>query len=407
MINIDRICSDLETLAQFGAEGVGVARPGFSNAYRQAVDWLSERMREAGLSVREDAAGNLIGRLGPAGGAAVVSGSHIDSVPNGGKYDGTLGVLAALEVARSLEDRAASLRHAFEVIAFMDEEGAFLGELGCRAMAGTLTFSDLEGVRGRDGSLLVDAMEAYGIDPRGVDSAARPRGDFRAYVELHIEQGPVLESRRFDIGVVTGIVGIHVSEFIFSGEANHAGTTPVPMRKDAMRAAAEAMTAVFRQLESEFLPDRHRVTYGAVDLAPGAQNVVPERVTLTQEIRAETLAQIDELYAMTCRIAGETAARHGVAMETNPVSFDAPAEMSERVMALIEEQARDSGCRVLRMPSGAGHDAQVMAQVADTGMIFIPSIGGISHNPAEHSSRDQIERGATVLSRTIESLLFR
>jgi len=406
MINIDRICSDLETLARFGAEGAGVARPSFSTAYRQAADWLSERMREAGLSVREDAAGNLIGRLGPAGGAAVVSGSHIDSVPNGGKYDGTLGVLAALEVARSLEDRAASLRHAFEVIAFMDEEGAYLGELGCRAMAGTLTFSDLEGVYGRDGSLLVDAMKAYGLDPRGVDSAARPRDDFRAYVELHIEQGPVLESRQFDIGVVTGIVGIHVSEFIFRGEANHAGTTPVPMRRDAMRAAAEAMTAVFRRLESEFLPDRDRVTYGAVDLAPGAQNVVPERVTLTQEIRAETLAQIDELYTMTCRIAGETAARHGVTLSTQPVSCDEPAEMSHQMMTLIEAQAWDAGCSTLRMPSGAGHDAQVMARVAETGMIFIPSIGGISHNPGEHSSREQIERGATVLSRTIESLLL-
>ncbi len=405
MITVARIRDDLLALARFGAVGTGVDRPSFSSAYRNAVDWLGERMRAAGLAVREDAAGNLIGRLGPCEGPAVVSGSHIDSVPNGGIYDGTLGVLAALEVARSLDEGGVTLERAYEVIAFADEEGAYLGELGCRAMIGDLAFDALELLRGRDGQLLIDAMRVYGLDARRIGEAARPPTDFAAYVELHIEQGPVLEHRRVDIGVVTGIVGIQVSQLDFVGQANHAGTTPLPLRRDAFRAAAESVTQVFERLQAEFSPDRHRVTYGAAEVAPGAQNVVPARVRLTQEIRAETPAEIDALCAMTRAVSQDVAARRGVSVEVRQVSFDAPASMSDRMIKRVEGAAADSGYRSLRMPSGAGHDAQVMARVTDTGMIFIPSSDGVSHNPDESSTDDQIERGAEVLYRTIESLL--
>ncbi len=405
MISVSRIRDDLLALARFGAAGSGVDRPSFSPSYRDAVDWLDERMRAAGLTVREDAAGNLIGRLGPKQGPAIVSGSHIDSVPGGGIYDGAVGVLAALEVARSLNESGIALNSAFEVIAFADEEGAYLGELGCRAMIGDLAFDELEPIRGRDGQRLVDAMQDYGLDARRIEAAARPRSDFKSYLELHIEQGPVLEHRQIDIGVVTGIVGIQVSELEFFGEANHAGTTPLPLRRDAFRAAAETATAIFERMEAEFSPDRHRITYGEAEVLPGAQNVVPAYVKLAQEIRAETAAEIETLFAMALAVSRDVAARHGVTVAARTVSYDAPAHMSARMMERVEEAAVSSGYNTLRMPSGAGHDAQVMARVTDAGMIFIPSSAGISHNPAESSTDSQIERGATVLYRTIASLL--
>jgi len=405
MISVARIRDDIEALAAFGANGDGVDRPAFSPAYRAAVDWLSGRMRAAGMSVREDAAGNVIGRLGPADGPAVVSGSHIDSVPNGGKYDGTLGVLAALEVARCLVDRP--MAKAFEVIAFADEEGAWLGELGCRAMIGDLTLEELAETHGRKSGSPIDAMLRYGLDPSGIGAAARPRSDFAAYVELHIEQGPVLEDAHLDIGVVTGIVGLQVSEITFLGQANHAGTTPVSMRKDAARAAAAMMTRCFARFEQEFSLEQHRLTFGALDVAPGASNVVPDRARLVQEIRATQESDIDALHAMTLETATEVAAENRVKFDMQTVSRDAAASMSSVLVDRIEHHARAAGLGTLRMASGAGHDAQVMASVTETGMIFIPSAGGISHNPAEHSSDEQIERGAAILLSVVEELLGR
>ncbi len=405
MIDVRRIRTDLDALAEFGKRGQGVDRPAYSPAYRQAIDWLATQMVDAGMNVREDSAGNLIGRLGPATGPAVICGSHIDSVPNGGKYDGTLGVLAGLEVARRLAGQP--LERAFEVIAFADEEGAFLGELGCRAMIGDLPFEELAEAHGRDGASPVDAMRDYGLDPTRIGEAARPHEEFAAYVELHIEQGPVLETGGLDIGVVTGIVGLQVSEITFTGQANHAGTTPVPLRRDALRAAAAMITECFERLEQDFLLQHHRLTYGAIEVAPGASNVVPDTARLVQEIRAGKEAEIDALHAMTLKVAARTAERNGVAFDMQTLSRDAAASMSPAIMAMIERHASDAGFSMTRMPSGAGHDAQVMASVTETGMVFIPSQGGISHNPDEHSTDNQIERGATILLRVIEELLTR
>jgi hydantoinase/carbamoylase family amidase len=276
-----RILRDLKALSAIGgAAAGGVDRPAFSLAYSEAVAWLAELARRAGLRVRQDAAGNLIARLGPPDAPAVVCGSHIDSVPGGGIYDGTLGVLAGLECARALADRAAGLTKALEVVAFVDEEGAYLSLLGSRAMAGDLDPGELAAAHGRDGRSLAAAMRQAGLDPRRVLEAARPASDITAYVELHIEQGPVLESTSCDIGIVTDIVGLHAAELTFLGEANHAGTTPLSLRKDAFRAAAQAVTECFDLVESAFPADT-RLTYGEVALAPGASNVVPGEVRLT------------------------------------------------------------------------------------------------------------------------------
>lgn len=405
MIRADRLLADLEALAAFGSTGAGVDRPCYSPAYRGAVDWLAERMRQVGMAVSEDSAGNVIGRLGPATGAAVACGSHIDSVPGGGRYDGTLGVLAGLEVARCLAESGSILPKAFEVIAFADEEGAFLSELGARAMIGDMPVVELRGATGRDGTeRLTDAMRAYGLDPSRVSEAARPRDAISAYVELHIEQGPVLERGGVDIGIVQAIAGQLVSEFTFLGEANHAGTTPVPLRKDAFRAAAQTVTEGFMRLRDEFPADA-RLTYGAVEIEPGAANVVPSVTRLRQEIRAGDEHTIDRLYGVTQDLATAAAGECGVTVESAVLSRDAAACMSGRLQAVISAAADDIGCSWMALSSGAGHDAQVLARAFECGMIFIPSAGGLSHNPAEFSSPSQIATGAKVLNRTIRRLL--
>jgi hydantoinase/carbamoylase family amidase len=400
-----RILRDLKALSAIGgAAAGGVDRPAFSLAYSEAVAWLAELARRAGLRVRQDAAGNLIARLGPPDAPAVVCGSHIDSVPGGGIYDGTLGVLAGLECARALADRAAGLTKAFEVVAFVDEEGAYLSLLGSRAMAGDLDPGELAAAHGRDGRSLAAAMRQAGLDPRRVLEAARPASDITAYVELHIEQGPVLESTSCDIGIVTDIVGLHAAELTFLGEANHAGTTPLSLRKDAFRAAAQAVTECFDLVESAFPADT-RLTYGEVALAPGASNVVPGEVRLTQEIRAIRTPDIDRALAETRATAERVAALRGVGLRCEARSFDPPVAMSEDLVALIEAVAAEQGASALRMASGAGHDAQAMAKRWHSGMIFVPSAGGVSHNPAEETGPAEIERGARVLYGVVERLV--
>lgn len=404
-IDTGLLMQDLAELAQFGAQpGGGITRPAYSDAYRAAQDWLVARMAEAGLAVRVDGAGNIIGRLGPATGPAVVCGSHIDTVPDGGAYDGALGVLAGVAVARVLAARGDSLPMAFEVIAFSDEEGAYLGEAGARAMTGSLDMDEVLNARSADGTPMVEAIGAFGLDPMGLAGASRPAADFHAYLELHIEQGPVLDAAGLDIGVVESIVGLHTSELTFAGQASHAGTTPAPMRRDAFRAAAEAVAACFERVESCFPPEA-RLTFGRAEVLPGATNVVPARVVLSREIRAGSEALIASVVEETGEIAKGIAETHGVGLTLRTVSREAPAAMSETLVKVIETECRRAKVRFRRMPSGAGHDAQILAQHCPTAMIFVPSRDGISHNPDEHTDPAQIETGAKVLLATILQLM--
>ena len=406
-VQVDRLLADLHTLAHFSQcdDGSSVNRPAFSAAYREASDWLIEMMRKAGLQSRIDAAGNIIGRLGPSKGPAVVCGSHIDSVPAAGTLDGTLGVLAGLEVARCLTEENATFERALEVIAFTDEEGAFLGEFGARAMIGDLTAEDIDTCSSRDGTRLRDAIAQFGLDTSKLNDAARGPECFHAYVELHIEQGPVLDIEGLDIGIVESIVGIRVNELCFLGQANHAGTTPMSNRRDAFRAAAETATKTFAILERDFPPDL-RLTYGVAEVKPGAHNVVPSSVRVIQEIRAGHERAIDAVHDMTMQLARSISERLGVTFESRLVSRDPVAKMSNRISDLVEDVCQTMKLAVRRMPSGAGHDAQILAQVCDAGMIFVPSVDGISHNPAEYTSPDQIGAGVAVLHETLRRLLF-
>ena len=405
-IKLDRLVADLKELSKFGYDKKtgGIFRPAYSLAYKESVNWLISKMQDCGLSTSVDAVGNVIGRLGPRDLPAVICGSHIDSVPGGGKLDGTLGVLAGLEVARCILESSNQFEFALEIIAFVDEEGAYISLLGSRAMIGDLKKFEIDNCLGRDGQSLKLIMQQYGLDPDGFINAARPKEEIKAYIELHIEQGPVLEKCSIDIGVVEGIVGLLTSEFNFSGQANHAGTTPVSLRQDALRAASETITKCFTQLEEDLNGDT-RLTFGKLEVSPGASNVVPSLSRGLQEIRAANSSDLDRIYNQTLEIANDTANTHEVIFESKILSRDDPAKMAESITSIISSVCSANGYSHMLMKSGAGHDAQVMAKYFKSGMIFIPSCKGISHNAEEHSSERSLEIGTNALCKTIFELL--
>lgn len=386
-------------LSRFGVtpEG-GVSRVAFSEADLAAREHVKALMQDAGLTVRVDTAGNIIGRREGSGPSlpAIVTGSHVDSVPGGGRYDGNVGVVGAIEAARILREGGVTLRHPLEVIVFADEEG---GLVGSRAVIGELKGKALD-VVSHSGLAVREGLRVLGGDPDRLEEARREPGEIEAFVELHIEQGRLLEMGAIQIGVVEGIVGIEWWEITVQGKANHAGTTPMRERQDALVAASRLVVEVNRlALET---PGRHVATVGRMRVEPGAPNVIPGRVVMSLEIRDLSAEKIRSLHA-----AVEAAARRLAAETETAITFShldtasVPAPTDERMRDLIEESARGLGLSTMRMPSGAGHDAQDMARIAPTGMIFVPSAGGISHAPAEFTAPGDMANGVNVLIRTI------
>jgi N-carbamoyl-L-amino-acid hydrolase len=397
-----RLAADLAALARIGAtpEG-GVTRLAFSPQDAEARALVAQWMREAGLAVRTDAAGNLIGRCeGREERRAIAVGSHIDTVPNGGRYDGALGVLAGIECARTLAAAPGTLRHAFEVIAFANEEGARRSAwlFGSRALAGLLEVDEL-GRPDEEGVTAGDRLAAFSGGGAEVALARRSPSDFRAYLELHVEQGPTLEALNCPIGVVEGITGRVSMEATVQGAAAHAGTTPMEMRHDALVTAAEVVLAVRRLAAGERLT---RVgTVGQLAIEPNALNIVPGRARLALEFRDgsdEALAAVAERLRQT---AEEIAGRTGTTVEVRHLSTTHPVPTSEAMRAIIERAARACGLRTHRMPSGAGHDAMAMGHLTDMGMIFVPSVGGISHSPYELTGPEACADGCDVLLNAI------
>jgi N-carbamoyl-L-amino-acid hydrolase len=398
-VDRSRIEQHLAGLAAFGRnpEG-GVSRVAFSAADIAGRDYVMGLMRAAGLAVRIDAAGNIIGRregLEPDR-PPILTGSHIDSVPHGGNYDGDVGVIGAIECARVLRDRGVRTRHPLEVIVFSDEEG---GLVGSRSVAGDLSASALD-LKSHSGLTIREGIKAIGGDPGGLQTAIRRKGDITAFVELHIEQGSILDDEGIPIGVVEGIVGIDWWDVTIEGFANHAGTTPMNKRQDAMLAAAHLTLAVNRVVTG--VPGGQVGTVGRIRAEPGAPNVIPGRVVMSLELRDLSADKIKTLFGRireeAARIAGET----GTTIGFTPLDVSAvPAPTDERLRRLIAESARSLGLAYKMMPSGAGHDAQDMARIAPTGMIFVPSVGGISHSPREFSRPKDIAGGANVLLQTI------
>ena len=394
----DRLIADLTALARIGANPAGgIDRPTYSKAYREAANWLKDTMSGAGLHVREDAVGNVIGRIGPEG-PAFVCGSHIDTVPQGGAYDGALGVLAGLECARVLLAEESRLNLAFEVVAFADEEGAYLSLLGSKAMTGALLPAEIDHTTGREGATLHDALSSYGLDPARIADAARPTSDLAGYVELHIEQGPILETENIDIGVVDSIFGIRSHVLTLTGVANHAGTTPLGVRQDALRGAAEAIADAFDAVSATQWKET-RLTFGDVKVMSGASNVVPGLVRVVWEIRAGDKSAIDEIEKIVNQCFTARAQEHRLGIQTALLGDNAPTVLSPVIAASIEAACRNAGCTWRHTVSGAGHDAQSFAKICDAGMVFVPSRNGVSHNPNEYTSPDHLRKGLDVLLR--------
>jgi N-carbamoyl-L-amino-acid hydrolase len=399
-INLPRLRHDLEDLGEIGKtpEG-GVWRSSFSEADLEARRWYLQRLNDAGLQHWADTAGNIYARLGE-GSPAVVAGSHLDSVPNGGRFDGALGVMAAFECLRAMKDYGIRTKLPIEAVAFTDEEGRFGGFIGSYAVIGNLPYEEVLRRRDLRGIPLAEAMRNVGLDPTQIGEARRLPQDIKAYVELHIEQGPILESLGVPIGVVQGIVAGSRTWVTFRGRADHAGTTPMSMRKDALLGAAEFGLRAREMVLAEGSGTTVG-TVGVLELKPGASNIVPETAFLTLDLRDISWELLQSLLARTGVLAHEVAEKWGLEVSIERMRVSEPAHMSPHVQAIIDQVAQNLGHKTHWMNSGAGHDAQVMAKVTEAGMIFVPSRQGRSHSPAEFTAWEQIENGANVLLNTL------
>jgi beta-ureidopropionase / N-carbamoyl-L-amino-acid hydrolase len=408
VISLPRLKSRLEKLATFGGlPGGGVTRPCWSPPHEAARAWLLAELRAAGLEAWVDGAGNVFGALGATGISAgtplVLTGSHIDTVPEGGILDGALGVMAGLECLQTIRERGAARRLPVAVAAWSDEEGRYGSLFGSRAFCGRLDEASLPTLTAVDGDRLVDAMRRVGFDPARVPEARAPAGAVAAYVELHIEQGPRLEEAAIPIGVVDSIVGIRRTRVRFVGQADHAGTTPMERRRDAFLGAAEyALRA--RDLVLAHGRGRSVTNVGVVNVHPGVSNIVPGRAEIVHEIRAADEAVLASLARRCAAMGQQVAARRQLAVEMRPLSVTPPAVCAPRVQSAVETACRTMGLAWQRLYSAAGHDAQNLAAVTEAGMIFIPSRGGRSHRVDEMSDWDAIERGADVLLHTLLAL---
>jgi N-carbamoyl-L-amino-acid hydrolase len=395
-----RLNARLAALAEIGARGGGTSRPAYSDEDLQARRFVTGLMREAGLEVGVDAAGNIVGRRAGTrrGLPPLMTGSHIDSVPDGGRYDGQVGSLGAIEVAQTLGERGVSLRHPLEVVVFQNEEG---GTVGSTAISRGLEEADLRVVTS-SGKTVGDGIRFIGGDPDKLAGAVRRKGDLAGYVELHIEQGGILDAEHLDIGVVEGIVGVYRWDVTVEGVANHAGTTPMRGRHDALLAAARYVDAVNRIVTST--AGRQVGTVGRIQAFPGAYNVVPGKATTSLDLRDLDASNVQVLFDRIRAEVRAIEAATGTTFHFEQVNMSPPALTDARVKAAIGESATRLGLTTMVMPSGAGHDAQEIANLCPIGMIFIPSRSGISHSPREFSTPEAIANGANVLLLTLLTL---
>ena len=405
-INFPRLQNDIDSLAAIGRhdDDHGIYRMAFSEHDIQAHDWLKSRIEEAGLDYYLDEAANIHARLNWDGERpSVMTGSHIDSVPGAGHLDGALGVMAGLECLRCLKERGESLPFALECVAFSDEEGRFGGMLGSQAMSGRLTPELIHNAKDLDGHALIDVMEGLGMAPLNILRAHRQPESIHAFVELHIEQGPVLEQQNMCIGAVDAISGLLRWNIRLLGEANHAGTTPMNMRKDPLQGFAEISSALPRLLEENGSP-RSTATVGYIHCFPGAANVVPGRVEFSLDMRDTDMQILDELGHAFRKAMSAIARRHDLMFEFEEVSRLDAASCDPGIVDSISHICREFGYHSMQMHSGAAHDSMMMASIARTAMIFVPSMGGRSHSPAEWTPWEEIEKGANVLLNTLYRL---
>lgn len=403
-VNGERLRADLAALAEIGAlDTGGISRTAFSPADSLARQWYHDRCAEAGLELSLDGLGNMIARVPHAGDLPPVwTGSHVDTVPHGGAFDGALGALAALECARRIAESGTPTHRPVCAVVFSDEEGNYGHLLGSRGLSHGYTQAQLATLTGRDGDPLTAALAGWPwADGEPTATRIEP-GSVHAFVELHIEQGPKLEAAGVQIGVVSSIVGLGGAVVEFTGRADHAGTTPMPARSDALLAAATFLTEL-PKAAAAVGPDAV-VTCGLIGVEPGGSNVVPGVASVTLDFRDPDAGRLAALYRDLAAVADRVAAASGVTVAWHPEEPIEPMPLADDVREVIRRSATELGFSRMDIPSGAGHDSQNMAHLAPTGMIFVPSRDGRSHSPAEHTDFADVERGANVLLSTVLAL---
>lgn len=401
-INRERLMKQIFDLAKIGEiEGGGCARLALTDEDKAGRDQVVQWMHDLGLTVEVDAIGNVIAtRAGRLALPPVMTGSHIDTVRTGGKYDGNLGVLAGLEVIATLNEQHIETDHPIAVAFFTNEEGARFAPdmMGSLVFQGGLPLAEALATVGIDGSTVAENLARIGYaGPRAVGN-----NQVHAFVELHVEQGPVLEQEDVTIGVVTGVQGIHWTEFTITGVSNHAGTTPMHLRHDAGAAAAEVIH--FAQGLTNTLGPDQLATTGMVQYSPNLINVIPNQVVFTVDLRNVDGPRLHEATQRLFAFSDTVASKHGVTIQHRNLADFAPVRFDESVVNLVESMAIAHGQSTRRMPSGAGHDAQILAALCPAGMIFVPSVKGLSHNVAELTMPEDIEVGANILLNTLIAL---
>ena len=406
MIQRERLVKDFEAMAQLTAPGEGINRLAFTDADWKGRQYIIDCMTDVGLSVEIDYFGNVIGyKIGKKPDLPVVMvGSHTDSVPNGGNYDGVVGVLSAIEVIRSMIDDGYEHDHTIAVVSFMCEESGRFGNatLGSKAMRGELRLQDLHRLVDKQGISLYEALKGRNLNPDGIEEMEYNR-PVKSFTEIHIEQGKVLEHEQKTIGIVTGIAAPERFYVTIRGNADHSGATPMNLRHDALCGAAKIILGIEEIASMQEEPPVVG-TVGVVEVTPGAMNVIPGGVKLGVDIRSISKVARNSVVTLVKEFIDITAGKRGLSYTIEPIAQDHPVAMHPAMIREIEEAVKSVGVEYMTMPSGAGHDAMHWAEAVPTGMIFIPCRDGISHNPAEFAEMDDIVTGAEVLDKVLRKL---
>lgn len=396
-INRERLQTDLETLSEIGRdEDYGIYRMAFSEGDMQGRDWFKQKVEEAGLEFYQDGAANLHARYQwDESKPSVMMGSHMDTVPAAGHLDGALGVIVAIECLRCIKEQGLDVNYPLEAVAFSDEEGRFGGMLGSQAIAGMLTPEKIVNATDLNGVKLIDAMKEVGLDAMEALHAKRSPDSIHAFLELHIEQGPMLDNMGISIGNVDAIAGLFKWDVSLIGTPNHAGTTPMDMRKDAFMGLSEFASQVQRMLD-ENGSSRSVATIGRVEISPGAANVIPGKVEFSLEARDTNPDILNDLATAFRKSLSAIARKHDLMFEFKVLSEISPIKSDTGIVETIENVCKSLKIPFLQMASGAAHDTQIMANITRAGMVFVPSKDGRSHSIAEWTDMDDIEKGANV-----------
>lgn len=404
LTNVDRIKKDIENLSEFNATpGKGLTRFSLTEEDRGARNYLKNELQKLDVEIYEDAAGSLVARKeGTAQDAPVVMiGSHFDSVKHGGNFDGPAGVIMALEILRVMEENDVKTKYPIEFVAMIEEEGGRFGGgvFGSRAMTGQVDYQELLDFKDADGISMAEAFEDFGFDPRKIEEAKRDPEELKAFIELHIEQGPVLENEEKDVGIVDFIVGINQIKVKLEGRADHAGTTPMKMRKDALSSAAEVISEI-----KNFAIEAGSgtvATVGTLNVKPGAANIVPAEAEFTVDIRSKKLNCIEEVRDKIDEALADLKAKYAVDYSLQNMLMVEPVELSQQIFNTFKDESKKLGLNSKEMISGAGHDAMIMAAITDVGLIFVPSKNGRSHTPEEWTDYKDLQKGIELTYHTV------